>query len=201
MEIPSLGPVLQDTTSTPETQPWFALRTRSNFERVCAASLSQKGYPTFLPMYRAKRRRWDRTVDVELPLFPSYLFCRFDFLRRLPIVMCPGIVHIVGGASKPAPVSKSEIAAVQAILAAELQAEPWPFMELGQPVRIAYGPLAGVEGLLVEFKGGHRLVVSITLLQRSIGAEVEASWVRPVRKPVHWQAKPPGETACSTLKI
>lgn len=175
----SLDPELQKKTGTVDTPPWFALRTRSNFERVCAASLSQKGYETFLPMYRTRRRRWDRMVDVELPLFPSYLFCRFDFLRRLPILMCPGIVQIVGGRSTPAPISKSEIATIQAVLAAELRPEPWPFMTAGQRVSIAFGPLAGAEGLLVEFKGGHRLVVSVSLLQRSIAAEIEASWVRP----------------------
>jgi transcription antitermination factor NusG len=176
--LKSLDPP-QDVTATEDTQLWFALRTRSNYERVCAASLSQKGYETFLPMYRSRRRRWDRTVAVEFPLFPSYLFCRFDFLHRLPILMCPGVVHIVGGPSQPEPVSKSEIATIRSILAAELQAEPWPFLEKGERVRIVCGPLAGAEGLLVEFKGGHRLVVSITLLQRSIAAEIEASWVRP----------------------
>lgn len=172
-------PSFRDMTRTEAVPAWFALRTRSNFERVCAASLSQKGYETFLPICRSRRQRRERTVDVARPLFPCYLFCRFDFLRRLPVLMCPGIVHIVGGPSQPAPVSKSEIATIQAILAAELPTEPWPFMEVGQRVRIAVGPLAGAEGLLLEIKGEHRLVVSITLLQRSIAAEVEASWVRP----------------------
>lgn len=164
--------------------PWFALRSRSNFERVCAFSLSRKGYETFLPVYECRRRRWDRTVDVELPLFPGYLFCRFDFQRRLPILMSPGIVNIVGGRTAPEPVPEAEIATVRAIVESHLRAEPWPFLEMGQPVRIFDGPLAGVEGILVDSKGRHRLVVSITLLQRSIAAEIEARWVRPVPKSV-----------------
>ena len=164
--------------------PWFALRTRSNFERVCALSLSQKGYETLLPAYWCRRRRRDRNVDVELPLFPGYLFCRFDYQRRLPILMSPGIVHIVGGSSAPEPVPEVEIATVRAIVESHLRTEPWPFLEIGQRVRIFGGPLAGVEGLLVDSKGRHRLVVSITLLQRSIAAEIDARWVRPVPKGV-----------------
>jgi transcription antitermination factor NusG len=123
-------------------------------------------------------------VDVELPLFPGYLFCRFDYQRRLPILMSPGIVHIVGGSIAPEPVPEVEIATVRAVVESHLRAEPWPFLEMGQRVRIFGGPLAGVEGLLVDSKGRHRLVVSITLLQRSIAAEIDARWVRPVPKSV-----------------
>ena len=164
------------------TDPWYALRVRSNFERVTALSLSQKGYETFLPLYRSRRRRWDRSVDLELPLFPSYLFCRFDFHKRLPILMSPGIVHIVGGGEAPLPVPESEIATVRAISESNLRAEPWPFLELGQRVEIVEGPLVGIEGILVDFKGGHRLVVSISLLQRTIAAVIDGVWVRPARK-------------------
>jgi transcription antitermination factor NusG len=163
---------------------WFALRTRSNFERQCAFSLSQKGFETFLPSYRSRRRRWDRTVDLELPLFPGYLFCRFDFGHRLPILMSPGVVHIVGGGSIPEPVPEAEIATVRTIVESQLKAEPWPFLEIGQQVRITAGPLAGVEGILVSAKGRSRLVVSITLLQRSIAAEIDGTWVRPVARNV-----------------
>ncbi len=158
---------------------WFALRTKSNFERVSAVSLSQKGYETFLPTWRDRRRRRDRAVDIEVPLFPSYVFCRFDFHRRLPILLSPGIIHIVGGGAGPEPVADSEIEALRAIADAQLRTEPWPFLQVGQRVRIAVGPLAGIEGLLIKFKSGHRLVVSVMLLQRSVAAEIDGSWVYP----------------------
>ena len=162
--------------------PWFALRVRSNFERTSALSLSQKGYETFLPTYQRRTRRWDRTVDVEVPLFPSYVFCRFDFHRRLPILMTPGVVHIVGNGSLPTPVSSEEISAVRAIVASNVGAERWPFLQVGQRVRITAGPLAGLEGILVQLKGSHRLVVSITLLQRSVAAVIDGGWVQPLPK-------------------
>jgi transcription antitermination factor NusG len=179
-----ISSAFQDLGLPQHSLPWFALRTRSNFERVCALSLSQKGYEPFLPVYQCRRRRWDRTVDVELPLFPGYLFCRFDFQRRLPILMSPGIVHVVGGRIALEPAPEVEIATVRAIVESNLRAEPWPFLKIGERVRIFDGPLEGVEGLLVGSKRRHRLVVSITLLQRSIAAEIDARWVRPARKSV-----------------
>ena len=179
--------------------PWYALRTRSNFERVAALSLSGKGYETFLPVYQCRRRRRDRTVEVELPFFPGYLFCRFDYQRRLPILTSPGVVNIVGGRTFPETVSEVEIATVRAIVESHLRAEPWPFLEMGQPVRIFDGPLAGVEGILVDSKGRHRLVVSITLLQRSIAAEIDARWIRPVPKSMA-RATPPMALGASAAR-
>jgi transcription antitermination factor NusG len=180
---PASGSSLEDALCGSNLS-WFALRTRSNFERQSAFSLSQKGLEVFLPSYHSRRRRWDRFVDLELPLFPGYLFCRFDFAHRLPVLMSPGIVHIVGSGSMPEPVPESEIMTVRAIVESNLRSEPWPFLEIGQPVKIIEGPLSGVEGLLLNAKGRHRLVVSITLLQRSIAAEIDATWVRPVSKSV-----------------
>ena len=161
---------------------WFALRTRSNFERQCASSLAQKGFETFLPTYSSRRKRWDRSVDLDLPLFPGYLFCRFDFRQKLPILMSPGVVHIVGFGSSPSPVEESEIVALQAIVESQLRSEPWPFLKIGQEVKITAGPLDGLQGILVNSKGRHRLVVSVTLLQRSVAAEIDATWVKPVGK-------------------
>lgn len=159
---------------------WFALRTKSNFERVSATSLEQKGYATFLPIYRCRRQRWDRVVELDLPLFPSYVFCQFEYQHRLPVLMSPGIVHIVGSKAAPEPISGPELAAIRAIVDSQLRAEPWPFLRVGQRVRLAVGPLAGLEGFLVAFKGEQRLVVSVTLLQRSVATEIDATWARPV---------------------
>lgn len=96
--------------------------------------------------------------------------------------MTPGVVHIVGNGSLPMPVSNEEISAVRAIVASNVGAQRWPFLEVGQRVRITAGPLAGLEGILVQWKGSHRLVVSITLLQRSVAAVIDGGWVQPLPK-------------------
>jgi transcription antitermination factor NusG len=164
----------------PGLLPWFALRIKSNFEKVSSQILEQKGYDAFLPTYRTRNRWSDRTKVIDRPLFPGYLFCRFDQNDRLPILVTPGIMGVVGVGKTPMPVAEQEIEAIQAILRSGLPATPWPFVTVGQRLLIERGPLSGVEGILQEIKNSYRFIVSVNLLQRSVAAEVDASWVRPV---------------------
>jgi len=160
--------------------PWFALRVKSNFERTVERSVSSRGFEAYLPTYKQRKRLSDRTKETEQPLFPGYVFCRLDLLNRLPILTVPGVVHIVGAGRTFLPVEESEIAAVQRLVQCGLAASPWPFLKVGQKVLIEKGPLTGIEGNLVSFRGGYRLVLSISLLQRSISAELDGDWVRPI---------------------
>jgi transcription antitermination factor NusG len=169
--------------------PWFALRIKSNFEKVSSQILEQKGYEAFLPTYRTKNRWSDRTKIIDRPLFPGYVFCRFDQNNRLPILVTPGVVGVVGIGKTPMAVEEREIEAIQAILRSGLPATPWPFVTVGQRLLIERGPLSGVEGILQEIKNSYRFIVSVNLLQRSVAAEVDASWVRPVasREPLQYR--------------
>lgn len=159
------------------TWPWYALRVRSNFERKSAELLRQKGLEEFLPSYR-KRSRWsDRTKWVERPLFPGYLFCRFDPQNWLPVLQTPGVVHAVGFGGKPVPVEEAEIESLRTLVRSAVPLFPQAFLRVGQKVRIKAGPLTGVEGILEQFEKNCRITVSITLLQRSVSAEIDAEWV------------------------
>ena len=162
------------------SHPWFALQVRARHERSVAEFLSGKGYEWFLPTYRCRRRWSDRIKEVTLPLFPGYLFCRFNSLDRLPILTTPGVIQVVGMARSPVPIAEAEIAALQAAVKSGLPAQPWPFLRVGQRVRLDYGSLYGLEGILLDFKGNYRLILSVTLLQRSVALEVDAAWVTPV---------------------
>src|SRR6185436_19047058 len=139
-----------------------------------------KGYEVFLPLYRDRRRWSDRVKELELPLFPGYLFCRFDVTKRLPILTTPGIVQVVGLGKTPLPIEEKEIAAIQSIVISRLNAQPWPYLKVGQKVRIEQGRLTGLEGILIALKKTHRLVVSVSLLQRSVAVEVDHDWASPV---------------------
>lgn len=160
--------------------PWFALQVRSRFEKNVASFLGGQGYEWFLPTYRSRRRWSDRVKEVELPLFPGYLFCRFNPQERLPILKTPGMISIVGTAKVPRAVDETEIVALRTLVASGLPRQPWPFLQIGQRVRIEHGALAGLEGILLQQKGCDRLVLSVTLLQRSVAAEIDSSWVVPV---------------------
>jgi len=159
------------------TWPWFALRVRSNFERKSADLLRQKGLEEFLPTYQRRSQWSDRKKLIERPLFPGYLFCRFDPQNWLPVLQTPGVVHAVGFGGKPEPIEESEIESLRTMVRSSVPLFPNAFLRVGQKVQIRNGPLAGVEGVVERFEKNCRITVSISLLQRSVSAEIEAEWV------------------------
>jgi transcription antitermination factor NusG len=165
------------------TFPWFALRVRSNYERIAGVHLRDRGCEEFSPTYRTERQWSDRKKQIDLPLFPGYIFCRLNPEDRLPVLTIPGAVGLVGFGKGPSAVPDYEIDAVRRMIGSGLLVAPWPFLGTGQTVLIERGPLAGVEGIVQEIKKTFRLVVSIHLLQRSVCAEVDRTWVRPVSAP------------------
>jgi transcription antitermination factor NusG len=108
------------------------------------------------------------------------VFCQFDVQKRLPILVTPGVIAVISRGRIPLPVDESEIAAIQMIVSSGFRAEPWPYLELGQRIRIESEALKGLEGILINFKGNHRIVVSVSLLRRSVSLEIDRSCVRPV---------------------
>lgn len=159
--------------------PWFALQVRTRHESGVSNYLHGQGYESFLPLYKCRKRWSDRVKEVETPLFPGYLFCRFDPQDRLPIMKTPGVMQIVGVNRVPVPVDEGEINAIQTLVASGIPNQPWPFLQVGEKVRIESGSLSGLEGILMEFRGTQRLVLSITLLQRSVSVEIDSAFVSP----------------------
>ena len=172
---PDLG---QEQSSNP--YPWFALRVRSHHERVAALHLRDRGFEEFSPAFKAERQWSDRKKQIDQFLFPGYVFCRLNPEDRLPVLTIPGAVGLVGFGKGPIAIPENEIESVRKMVGAGLLVGPWPFIAAGQSVVIERGPLRGVEGVLQEIKKGFRLTVSVNLLQRSVCAEVDRSWIRPV---------------------
>jgi transcription antitermination factor NusG len=154
--------------------PWYGIRTRSNQERMVVAGLEGRGYEPYLPLYLPNARRPNVLTKSELPLFPGYVFCRFDVKKRLPILMTSGVVSVVGCGREPVAIPNYEIEAVKAVLRSGLPAEVCPYLVEGQRVRVTNGSLEGVEGILLKKKSQFRMVVSLTMLQRSISVEIDS---------------------------
>jgi len=158
---------------------WFALLVKPRHEKAVSAALRSKHYEEFLPL-RGVRRKWsDRFKVVELPLLAGYTFCRFDPNDKVYVLRTPGVRKVVGWGAAPVPVEDAEIQALQAVIHAGLPAAPCAYLRTGQLIRLDRGPLSGLRGLLLQRRGGSRLVVSITLLQRSVSVEVEQAWISP----------------------
>src|SRR5436305_785209 len=83
---------------------WYAVYVRSKHEKTVADALSLKGYECMLPTYREQRKWSDRTKVLELPLFPGYVFSRFDVELRLPVLTVPGVISITGAGKIPQPI-------------------------------------------------------------------------------------------------
>jgi transcription termination/antitermination protein NusG len=156
---------------------WFAIRVKSNREHVCANSLSGRGYEVFLPDHKHPTVR----KTAVKPLFPGYLFCRFDYERRLPVLTVSGIVHIVGTGKMPQPIEDDEIAAIRILVKTGLPLDVNRPYTVGEKVRINGGPLAGITGIVIGFQAQRNsqptLIVSITLLQRSVAVAIPHSWL------------------------
>jgi transcription antitermination factor NusG len=166
----------------PETAAlWYAVRVRSNYERTVSTLLGHKDVEQFLPTYRSRRVWTDRIKVLDLPLFPGYIFCRIPLEQRSRVVTTEGVVGFVGAGRQPIPVSDAEIEAIRKIVLSNTPVQPWPFLKIGQTVRINSGSLAGIEGILIRVKNSWRLVVSVALLERSVAVEIDTAYVSPVR--------------------
>jgi len=161
---------------------WFALQVWSRREPSVAAQLLEQGYECFLPLYKSVRRWSDRMKEVEQPLFPGYLFSRFDYQNCRSLLMTPGVHQVLGNGRSPIPVEERELQSIRQALNSGLPNQPWPYLQVGERVRVNYGSLNNLEGILIHFKGSHRVVLSVTLLQRSVAMEIDLAWVTPVRE-------------------
>jgi transcription antitermination factor NusG len=177
----NLALIETNVETSSDVRPWFALRLRSNYERITATHLRERGYEEFSPSYKVEKRWSDRTKQIDQFLFPGYIFCRFDPNDRLPILTVPGVVDVVGFGKAPQHIPEAEIERVRRMVESGLLVTPYPYVQVGQAVLIERGPLSGVEGILAEVKGKARLVVSVDLLRRSVSAEVDRHSIRPIQ--------------------
>jgi transcription antitermination factor NusG len=173
-----------ETESNDRDLLWYALQVRSRFEKVISRNLQGKGYEEFLPVYQRQSRWSDRTKEIELPLFPGYVFCRFNALYRLPILMIPGVVSVVGIGKSPIAVTNDEIENIRMVLQSGSAYEPWPYLTVGQTVRVEFGALAGLKGTVVLVKNTYRLVISVNLLHRSVAVEIDRDCLKPESNPL-----------------
>lgn len=152
---------------------WFALRVRSRCEKVTATDLANRGYEV-CSACAPQRRVWaDRIRTVEMAMFPGYIFARFDPSNARDVLTSAELISVVGFGNGYCPVEESEMEALRRVLQSGVEVQREPAMHVGKRVRVCYGPLRGLEGVLVQVKNRNRLVISVSLLQRSVAVEVD----------------------------
>jgi len=153
---------------------WYATYTRARHEKSVARQLQERNINCFLPLYKTWHRWADRRKQIELALFPSYVFVRIDPRERLRVLQLPGVVRLVSFDGKPAPLPEKEIDGLRNGLEQGIYAEPHPYLRAGRRVRVVRGPLAGAHGILLRKKDRFRFVISIDVLMRSVAVELDA---------------------------
>jgi len=120
-------------------------------------------------------RTWNRRrAEVELPLFPGYVFVKMIIANKVRILAHPGVIRLVGFNGSAVALPDGEIETLRSSLA-NYKAEPYPFLTVGKRVKITSGPFSGLEGRIIRRKGKMRLIVSLELIQRAILLEVDAA--------------------------
>jgi transcription antitermination factor NusG len=163
-------PVVADAA---DPKGWQLVYTVARHEKVVATQLESRGIDNFVPLYKATHLWHKRSVNLELPLFPSYVFIHLDESNRRNVVTVPGIVSIISFQGRPAVVPAEQIAAIQNALKCR-RVHPCPYLASGNRVRIISGPLAGIVGVIDRVKG-FRVIVSVDSITSSIAIEAEVA--------------------------
>jgi transcription antitermination factor NusG len=172
-EIPAMPPLDHREMN------WYALYTCPRHEKRVADQIEQRSISCFLPLYRSVRRWKDRSVELELALFPSYVFVRVALQDKLEVLRLPGVVRLVTFNGRPAVLPDAELESLRRGVAARARMMPHPYLQVGSRVRLTSGPMAGLEGILRRRKEGLRLVISIEMLMRAVAVEVDEADVTP----------------------
>ena len=152
---------------------WFALRVRPNHEKRVAELMGAGEFLWCLPVQQVRRRWSQRWKDVEVPLFPGYVFACFGREQWPRIMNVPGVVDAVRFGKTLAPVDRDEIEALRTAERAACELAPSPYLPAGEKICIREGPLAGLNGTVAEDQGRAHLILSVTLLQRSVRVTIE----------------------------
>jgi len=176
------APVSVPAVSRAPSPAWYAVYTRSRFEKKMLSELTDRSIDVFLPMREVLSRWKDRKKRIWVPLFPGYIFInQIDTpTNRYRILNVPGAVRFVGQSGHADPIPEQQIEAVRRFLEASISVDPYPYMHIGRRVEIVAGPLKGIQGILVQKKGRFRFVLKVDLIRQAVSIEIDASDVRPV---------------------
>jgi transcription antitermination factor NusG len=159
---------------------WYAISVRPRHEKLVARYLEYRGLNYFLPVYRSVRRWKDRRKELDMALFPGYVFVNLNLRNRLGVLQAPGVVQFVTFQGHPAALPDAEIRALESSMSAGLRPRPHPYLCQGARVRVKRGLLVGAEGIMIRRKERFRLVLSIDLIMRSVVLEVDEADVEPL---------------------
>ncbi|MDZ4749832.1 MAG: UpxY family transcription antiterminator [Saprospiraceae bacterium] len=160
---------------------WYAIYTRSRFEKKVHRDLEKSNFQVFLPLIKEKKKWSDRIKTVSVPLLPSYVFVKLDRQSIPRLNYYPGVVRLVTFDRKPCEVREEEIQLLEQITTHGMNVQQAMNCEIGDKVRITQGPLKGWEGNVEAKKGQSRIVFQIASILQCISVEVNMGDVELIR--------------------
>jgi transcription antitermination factor NusG len=154
--------------------PWRVLHVIANHEKRVVQHLASRSLEHYLPLYSLKSRWSDRTVALERPLFPGYVFTRFTSTERITVLSTPGVLSLLGGGDLGS-VSAEEITRIREGLAAGHTLRPHPAIVKGTRVRVRNGVFEGSEGLVMEMRGQCKVILTLRAINHCFSLCVESS--------------------------
>ena len=158
---------------------WYAVNTKARCEAFACASLDRLGVEAFLPLLRERKVLRGECRLTTAPLFPRYLFAKFDVSSQLrAVAYARGVKSIVTFGSGPSMVDESIIHAIRSqatnggIEISEDRFSP------GQIVRIHDGPLCGLEAVFEKkLDGMNRAVLLLKAISFQARVILETRYV------------------------
>jgi transcriptional antiterminator RfaH len=155
---------------------WYVVHTQPRAEPLAIINLRNQGLETYLPRHLKRRRHARRTEWLPTPLFPAYLFVRFDVeqTRWRAIFSTFGVRYLICNGELPAPVP---IGIVEDIRSCENDAgivivsKETPF-DKGELVQIMTGALCDRVGLFDCITDNERVFILLDLLGRKVRVRV-----------------------------
>lgn len=146
---------------------WFAVYTRSRYEKKLMDLLIAKDIEAYVPLRRSLRQWSDRRKWVEIPLIRSYCFVRVNFRNYYDVLNTPGAVRYVWFSGKPAVIPDRQIDLLKAITGHNIDVECLPdYFQPGVKVKINSGPLIGLTGELVSIASKKKVIIRIEQLKQ-----------------------------------
>ena len=170
--LPSPAMQRESRMRSDHSPAWFAVSTTPRHEKRVDQHFAEREIEAYLPLYTETRRWRNRhKTSVALPLFPRYIFARIDPRDRVQVLSTPGVTGLVGCARELVAVPDD---CIESLRRGTLEGKirPHENVAIGDRVRIAEGPMAGVHGLLVRVKNDLRVIVRLDSIMQSVAVEV-----------------------------
>jgi transcription antitermination factor NusG len=163
-----------NSVQTRTAQHWYIAYTLPRHEKAIAQRLTGERLSCYVPLYSEARSWKQRRVQLELPLFPCYVFVRMHLEAKTSLLSLPGVVRLLAVSGAAVIFPDQEMEALQASLK-RWSARPYPFYCSGKRIRLKTGPFAGLEGTILRRNGKRELIVNLDLIQSSMLLEIDTA--------------------------